>query len=119
MPPKILMVDDSRTFRLLVRKVFESFECELFEAENGKEGLIAAAKEKPDLIILDVTMPVMTGEEMLKRLKSSDTLKSIPVIMLTAESEQARVLEFAQMGVRDYMIKPLQGGRLIAAAMTA
>ena len=116
MPPKILMVDDSRTFRLLVRKVFESFECELFEAENGKEGLEIAAREKPDLIILDVTMPVMNGEEMLKRLKKSDDLKDIPVIMLTAESEQAKVLEFAKIGIKDYMIKPLEGGRLIKAA---
>lgn len=116
MSPKILMVDDSRTFRLLVRKVFEPFECELFEAENGKEGLEVAAREKPDLIILDVTMPVMNGEEMLKRLKKSDGLKDIAVIMLTAESEQAKVLEFAKMGVQDYMIKPLKGGRLIKAA---
>ncbi len=114
--PKILMVDDSRTFRLLVRKVFEPFECELFEAENGKIGLEIAAREKPDLIILDVTMPVMNGEEMLKRLKMRDDLKALPVIMLTAESEQARVLEFAKIGIQDYMIKPLKGGRLIKAA---
>ncbi len=116
MPPKILMVDDSRTFRLLVRKVFESFECELFEAENGKEGLEIAGREKPDLIILDITMPVMNGEEMLKELKKSDILKGIPVIMLTAESEQARVLEFAKIGIQDYMVKPLKGGLLIKAA---
>jgi len=60
---KILTVDDSKTIRMIVKKAFSPYNCELFEGENGVEGLAIANKEKPDLIILDITMPVMTGIE--------------------------------------------------------
>ena len=85
---KILTVDDSRTIRMIVKKAFAPYDCELFEAENGVEGLAAAAKVNPDLIVLDITMPVMTGIEMLGKLKEDRELGSIPVIMLTALSPQ-------------------------------
>ena len=66
---KVLTVDDSKTIRMIVKKAFQPYNCVVFEAENGVEGLAAATKEKPGLIILDITMPVMTGIEMLDRLK--------------------------------------------------
>lgn len=83
---KILTTDDSNTIRKIVKKAFNGYNCELFEAGNGVEGLAVAVKEKPDLILLDVTMPVMTGMEMLEKMKDEPTLKEIPVIMLTAPS---------------------------------
>ena len=113
MAHKILSVDDSRTIRMIVKKAFAPYACELFEAENGSEGLALAAREKPDLIILDITMPVMTGIEMLKKLKEEDDLKDIPVIMLTAESGKDNVTSIVKMGVRDYMVKPFKGDQLI------
>ena len=67
---KVLTVDDSKTVRIIVKKAFKPFDCEIFEAANGVEGLAVAAKENPDLILLDVTMPVMDGVEMLTKLKS-------------------------------------------------
>lgn len=113
---KILSVDDSRTIRLIVGKAFKPYECELFEASNGEEGLAAAAREKPDLIILDVTMPVMDGVTMLTRLKADEALKAIPVIMLTAESGRESVLHIAKLGVRDYLVKPFKDDQLIEKA---
>ena len=110
---KILSVDDSRTIRMIVKKAFSAYECDLFEAENGSEGLALATKEKPDLIILDITMPVMTGVEMLRKLKQENDLKNIPVIMLTAESGKDNVMNIVKMGVKDYMVKPFKGEQLI------
>jgi CheY-like chemotaxis protein len=109
---KILTVDDSKTIRMIVKKAFSPFNCELFEGENGVEGLAIANKEKPDLIILDITMPVMTGIEMLAKLKSEKDLKAIPVIMLTAESGKENVMKIVKMGVRDYVVKPFKGDQI-------
>jgi two-component system cell cycle response regulator len=105
---KILTVDDSKTIRLIIAKAFKPFDCEVFEAANGVEGLAMAAKERPHIIILDLTMPVMDGYEALTKLKSDPDLKSIPVVMLTAESGRDNVLRIAKQGVRDYLVKPFK-----------
>jgi len=113
MPLKILSVDDSRTIRLVVGRAVRPYDCVLFEAANGEEGLAAAARERPDLILLDVTMPVMDGVTMLTKLKEDPALKEIPVIMLTAESGRENVIHIARLGVRDYLVKPFQAEQLI------
>jgi two-component system cell cycle response regulator len=110
---KLLTVDDSRTVRIIVKKAFKLFDCEILEASNGVEGLAVAAKEKPSLILLDVTMPVMDGVEMLTKLKADPELKSIPVIMLTAEGGKEHVLKIAKIGVRDYVVKPFKEDVLV------
>jgi len=116
MPIKILSVDDSRTIRLIVGKTFRPYDCVVCEASNGEEGLAVAAREKPDLILLDVTMPVMDGVTMLTKLKEDPDLKQIPVIMLTAESGRDNVLHIARLGVRDYLVKPFKEDQLIEKA---
>jgi two-component system, cell cycle response regulator len=105
---KILTVDDSKTVRIIVKKAFKTYDCEIIEAANGVEGLATASKETPDVILLDVTMPVMDGVEMLTKLKSDPALKPIPVIMLTAEGGRDNVLKIAKIGVRDYIVKPFK-----------
>jgi CheY-like chemotaxis protein len=116
MTVKVLTVDDSKTIRMIVKKALKQFDCELFEAENGVEGLSAAAKVHPDLIVLDITMPVMTGIEMLEKLKEDSVLKDIPVIMLTAESGKDNVMQIVKMGVKDYIVKPFKGEQLVERA---
>ena len=108
MSVKILTVDDSKTVRIIVKKAFKSFDCEVLEAQNGVEGLAMAAKVNPDIILLDITMPVMDGVEMLTKLKSDPALKAIPVIMLTAEAGRENVMKIAKIGVRDYIVKPFK-----------
>lgn len=108
MPPKILTVDDSKTIRMIVSKAFKGYDCSILEAANGLEGYNLASKEKPDLIILDITMPVMDGYEMLNRLRADRDLKQIPVIMLTAEVGRDNVIKVAKQGVRDYVVKPFK-----------
>jgi two-component system cell cycle response regulator len=110
---KILTVDDSKTVRIIVKKAFKPYDCEILEAGNGVEGLAVAAKEMPDIILLDITMPVMDGVEMLTKLKADPQLKGIPVIMLTAEGGRDHVLKIAKIGVRDYLVKPFKEDILI------
>ena len=108
MGPKILTVDDSRTIRMIVTRAFKGFACEIFEATDGVEGLTVAQRERPDIILLDLTMPVMDGVEMLAKLKADPELRTIPVVMLTAESGRDNVLRIAKLGVRDYLVKPFK-----------
>jgi two-component system cell cycle response regulator len=110
---RILTVDDSKTVRIIVRKAFKTFDCDILEAANGVEGLAIASKEMPDVVLLDVTMPVMDGVEMLTKLKADPQLKGIPVIMLTAEGGRENVLKIAKIGVRDYIVKPFKEDLLI------
>ncbi len=110
---KILTVDDSKTIRMIVKKALKSYNCTLFEAENGVEGLALMVKETLDLVILDITMPVMTGIEMLGKVRAQKELKDIPVIMLTAESGKENVTKVVMLGISDYMVKPFKGDELV------
>jgi len=108
MEPTILTIDDSKTIRMIIGRAFKNFACRVLEAANGVEGLAIAAREKPDVIILDITMPIMDGYETLAKLKSDADLKAIPVVMLTAEAGRENVMRIAKMGVRDYLVKPFK-----------
>ena len=111
--PKILSIDDSRMIHTLIKKGFAPYDVQMVFASNGAEGLEVAAKEMPDVILLDVTMPVMDGVECLGKLKADPALKDIPVIMLSAEAGKENVLKIARMGVRDYIIKPFTEANVI------
>lgn len=113
MSKKILTVDDSKPIRMIIQRAFRSYDCQIVEAADGVEGLTVARRERPDLIILDLTMPVMDGFEMLTRLKSAPDLKDIPVIMLTAEAGKDNVLRIAKLGVRGYLVKPFKDEAIV------
>jgi len=119
MPIKVLSVDDSRTIRLVVTRALMPYDCVVIEAANGEEGLAVAAREKPDLILLDVTMPVMDGMTMLSKIRESDDLKKMPVIMLTAEASRDNVQRISQIGANDYLVKPFRAEQLIEKAARA
>jgi two-component system cell cycle response regulator len=110
---KILSVDDSHTIRLIVGAALMSYDCVLCEATNGEEGLAVAKQEKPDLIILDISMPVMDGITMLTHLKEDPELRAIPVLMLTAVADHNSVMHIARLGVCDYLVKPFHEARLV------
>jgi two-component system cell cycle response regulator len=114
MTPKILSIDDSKTIRLSLARLFRPFACEWLEAANGEEGLALATRELPDLIILDYNMPVMDGIAMLRKLRTDTSLKRTPVIMLTADSGLQNLATVARLGVRDYVTKPFREEELLA-----
>ena len=117
MPTEILTVDDSLTVRLVLAKAFQSYDCELLQAGDGEEGLAVATREKPDLILLDLCMPVMDGIAALAALRADPILKSTPVIMLTAETDRASVFQVTKLGVSDYILKPFREDLLVQRVM--
>lgn len=119
MPTKILTVDDSKVVRIMVSRALKPFDCTIIEATNGAEGMEAAARENPDLVILDVTMPVMTGLEMLRQLRAGEATKSIPVVMLTAESAQENIAKADALGINGYVAKPFKEEQLVEKVKAA
>ncbi len=103
---KILVVDDEADIVSTIQYRLKSCEFEVITAKNGKEGLDKAANEKPDLILLDINMPVMDGHEMLERLRRRPNLRGIPVIMLTAYSDRRDICKAADLDIADYVTKP-------------
>lgn len=111
---RVLVVDDEVDIVSTVKYRLEFCEFEVITATNGKEGLEKAATEKPDIILLDISMPIMNGHETLERLKNSPELKDIPVIMFTAFSDAKDVTKAVELGVTDYVTKPFDYTDLIA-----
>ena len=104
----VLTVDDSKVVRSMVTRHLQSYGCAIIEACNGQEGVEMARTHKPDLVLLDVTMPVMDGKQALAELRKDPTTKEIPVVMLTAESGKDLVVEIVELGVNGYIVKPFQ-----------
>jgi len=115
MRPKILTVDDARTVRQLAQKALSAFDCDLTEATNGYNALFAMEKALPDLILLDVSMPIMTGLEMLTMMKSNPTLQSIPVIMLTSRADHTILPQLTALGVNGIILNPFTEAALVEA----
>ena len=109
----VLAEDDAHIARLIIFKL-EREGYELLWAQDGEEALETIKKNKPDLILLDIMMPVMDGYEVLKKLKEDENLKSIPVIMLTAKGQEQDVIKGFEYGVEDYIIKPFRPAELAA-----
>ena len=102
---KILIVEDeSDTMRVLFDKLKQK-EVEIIEAKNGAEGLEIALKTKPDLILLDIVMPIMDGLTMLKKIKTDPAVKNIPVIILTNYGDAEKIAEAIEIGACGYLIK--------------
>lgn len=116
---KILVVDDEKDLVSTVEYRLKFSECQVVTASNGQEGLDMAAAEKPDLILLDTSMPVMNGHEMLKKLRANPELKHIPVIMLTAISSPQDIAAASSYGITDYVTKPFDFTELMEKVSNA
>jgi two-component system chemotaxis response regulator CheY len=108
-PVDVLIVDDSTAIRKILQRVLNQTEIPLgsvFEAGDGLEAL-AVLREKPvSLIFSDINMPNMDGLQFLAQLRANESWKTIPVVMITTEGSQARVLEAIDLGASGYVRKP-------------
>lgn len=103
---KILVADDEKALRLLISGTLEIGDYDILEADNGIEALELVKKEKPDLVILDVMMPGMTGYEVCKRIKTNPDIADTKVLILTAKGQQSDK-EAAWEALADfYLAKP-------------
>ncbi len=103
---KILVVEDESDIRNFVAKALTAKGYKVFEASNGYEGWHLLQKVKPDIVILDIMMPVMDGMEVLKKIREHPEFKEMPVIMLTGKSEDKDILEGYSVGADYYITKP-------------
>ncbi len=103
----ILIVDDVEVNREVLVSIFDN-KYEILQAENGEQALemINDSENKIDLILLDLMMPVMDGKEVLKRLKQSENMKNIPVIIITSDDNTEQQVDTLEMGANDYIVKP-------------
>ena len=106
---KVMIVDDSRSMRRLIKMALKHVgEVDVVEAENGVEAIQKFQEGFPDLILLDWNMPKMTGLDFLRRIKSHDQLKDIPVLMVTSEGRSAEIKKALSAGAASYLVKPFR-----------
>lgn len=111
MPKKILIVEDEANIRELLRLYLERESFTVIEAPNGAEGVKKWKSESPDLILLDVMMPIMDGWEVCRTIREES---SVPILMLTAKGETSDRVSGLEMGADDYIVKPLEMREVIA-----
>ena len=113
MRKKILCVDDSNVVLLMEKLILTKANYQLITAGTGSEAVDKARREKPDLILLDVVMPVMDGFEACRHLRADEETRTIPIIMVTTRSEAPNVEQGYLIGCNDYVTKPIDGAELL------
>lgn len=110
---KILIIDDEQDFCFFIKDTLEiTGKYKVIVATDGKNGVKAALDHKPDLVLLDIMMPVVDGFEVLKMLKTNEKIQSIPVIMLTAKADEESKEKAASLYDEGYLIKPVEVEKL-------
>ncbi len=112
---KILYVEDNfQNFRLVMRMLYRDDHYEVIQAPDGESGLKMATDLKPDLILMDINLPDIDGEEVTQRIKANPALQHIPIVALTANAMVGDRERYLDAGCDDYMRKPLNRSDLIA-----
>jgi two-component system, cell cycle response regulator DivK len=114
MSKRILVVEDTEDNRQIVRDLLTSAGYEMIEAVDGAEGVEAAAREKPDLILMDIQLPVFDGYEATRRIKANDATRHIPVIAVTSYALSGDEDKARAAGCDDYLAKPFSPRQLLA-----
>ena len=113
---KILISDDSKLLRKKLREELEKLDCEVSEAENGKEAVMRDLQDKPDGVILDIVMPEVGGIEALQVIKEVNP--DIPVIMLSSAGTPQKLMETLKLGALDFIQKPYTSAQIKRAVET-
>jgi DNA-binding response OmpR family regulator len=116
---RILLAEDEKHIGDMVAFKLTNAGHVVVRAQDGERALALAGAERPDLIVLDVMMPVLSGLEVLRRLKMDPALRTVPVIMLTAKGQERDVLAGLSGGATDYVVKPFSLKELLARIETA
>jgi diguanylate cyclase (GGDEF)-like protein/PAS domain S-box-containing protein len=110
----VVVADDDAATRLLLCQILKREHFNVIAVENGKLACEAAHRERPDVILLDMMMPVMSGREAIDELKTAEDTRAIPIVMLTAQSDLANRVDALSSGAQDVLAKPFEAPELIA-----
>ncbi len=111
---KVLLVDDSATILMMQKMALKNTKYQIITANNGEEGVARALAERPDVILMDVIMPKMTGFEAVRKLRQEPSTMDIPIIMVTTRGEPMNVEEGFESGATDYVTKPIDSFALLS-----
>ena len=114
MTKRILVVEDQEDNRQIIRDMLSATDYQITEAENGEEALAAVAKQRPDLILMDIQMPIMDGYEATRRIKADAGLRSVPIIAITSYALSGDEQKARAAGCDDYVPKPYSPRQLLA-----
>ncbi len=114
MSKRILVVEDQEDNRQIIRDMLSATDYEITEAENGEQALAAVTKQRPDLILMDIQLPIMDGNEATRRIKADPALRSIPIIAVTSYALSGEEQNARAAGCDDYMPKPYSPRHLLA-----
>jgi two-component system, cell cycle response regulator DivK len=114
MTKSILVVEDQEDNRQILRDLLSTGDYEMIEAENGQEAIDAVAKKKPDLILMDIQLPIMDGYEATRRIKANPDWKGIPIIVVTSYALSGDAEKARAAGCDDYVTKPYSPRQLLA-----
>ena len=114
MSKRILVVEDQLDNRQIIRDMLAATDYEVTEVENGQEALAAIAKRRPDLILMDIQLPIMDGYEATRRIKGDPALKSIPIIAVTSYALSGDEAKAREAGCDDFVPKPYSPRQLLA-----
>jgi two-component system cell cycle response regulator DivK len=114
MSKRILMIEDTEDNRQIVRDLLATTDFELLEAVDGAAGIVAAANEKPDLILMDIQLPVIDGYEATRRIKADPALRHIPIIAVTSYALSGDEAKALAAGCDGYIAKPFSPRKLLA-----
>jgi len=109
---KILIAEDERDIRDLIAFTLRFAGHEVFSAANGEEAVDLTSKMNPDLILMDVRMPRMTGYEACKTIKAKPELKNIPIVFLSAKGQESEIQQGLDAGAEEYLLKPFAPDQL-------
>ncbi len=109
--PKILLVDDAAFMRMRCAKLLQENGYETIEAENGQDGVSKYVTGRPDLVLMDITMPIMDGITAVKEIKAKDP--EAKVVMVSALGQQSMVIEAIKAGAKDFIVKPFQPDKIL------
>ena len=113
-PKKVLIVEDEKDILQLVKLYLEKEGYRIVTASTGSEGLAQVRTEKPDLVVLDLMLPGLSGLEICKALRADDRTAALPIIMLTARGEESERILGLDVGADDYVVKPFSPNELMA-----
>lgn len=114
MSHRIVLAEDEPQIARLTSFKLEKEGFEVIWEKDGGAALESIKNNHPDLVLLDIMMPVMNGYQVLKKMKEDDDIKNIPVIMLTAKGQERDVVKGIEMGAEDYIVKPFRPAELTA-----